>query len=78
MAAVVNIVSRRDLSINACHTNQPNRNKLALYKLLIHIYSCFKKLQIHNKAIHFSYKGGCGMHGRHTHVYVIKRIVGLG
>ena len=44
MAAVVNIVSRRDLSIDAHHTNQPSRSKPALYKLLIDIYSHLKQL----------------------------------
>ena len=36
MAAIVSIASRRGLSIDACHTNQPNKSKLQLYKLLIH------------------------------------------
>ena len=39
MAAVVNIISRCGLSIDAHHTNQRNKSKLALYKLLMHIYS---------------------------------------
>ena len=34
MAAVVGIVSRRGLTIEACHKNQPNKSKLALYKPL--------------------------------------------
>ena len=32
MAAVVNIVSRHGLSVGACHRNQPNKSKVALYK----------------------------------------------
>ena len=31
MLAVVDIVSRRGLSIDMCHTNQPNKSKLAMY-----------------------------------------------
>ena len=37
VVSVVDIISRRGLSIDVCHTNQPNKSKLALYKLLIHI-----------------------------------------
>ena len=39
MAAVVDIVSRHGLSIDPCHTNQPNKSKLELYKPLIHNYN---------------------------------------
>ena len=33
MAAVVNLVSRHGLNFDAGYTNQPNKSKLALYKL---------------------------------------------
>ena len=33
MAAVVGMVSRHGLTIEACHKNQPNKSKLALCKL---------------------------------------------
>ena len=36
VAAVVSIISRRGLSTDAHHKNQPNKCKLALYKLSIH------------------------------------------
>ena len=69
MAAVVNIVCRCGLSIDASHTNQPNKNKLMLYKPLIHIYSHLKQLYISNKMIHFSYKGTVGVVGMAFYVY---------
>ena len=72
MAAVVNFVSRRGLSIDAHHTNQPSKSKLALYRLLIHVYS-HKQLYICNKTIHYSYKGGCGVCGHRMHINVFKR-----
>ena len=37
MVAVVDIVSKRGLTIDVCCTSQPNNSRLALYKLLIHI-----------------------------------------
>ena len=37
MAAVVENVSKRGLTIDVPHTSQPNNSKLALYKLLIQI-----------------------------------------
>ena len=43
MAAVVDIISRHGLRIDARHTNQPYKNKLELYKPLIHIYSRLKQ-----------------------------------
>ena len=43
MATVVGIVSKRGLTIEACHRNQPNKNKLALYKLLLHFNICLKQ-----------------------------------
>ena len=35
MAAIVSIISRRVLRIDAQYRNQPNKSKLALYRLLI-------------------------------------------
>ena len=46
MAAVFGIVSRRGLCFYACHINQINRSKLALYKPLIHIYSRLKQFLV--------------------------------
>ena len=37
MAAIVGIVSRRGLRIEACHRNQPNKSKIALYKPLLRL-----------------------------------------
>ena len=73
MVAVVNIVSSHDLNIDVHCKSQPNRSKLALYKPLIHIYSC-----LHSKTIHFSYKSRSGVHGCHTCISVFIRRVGLG
>ena len=78
MAAVIDIVSRRGLSIDVHHTNQPNKSKLVLYKPLIHIYSHLKKLCMHTMMIYFSYKCGCGVHGHHTCIDVFKIKVSLG
>ena len=55
VAAVFNIVGRCGLSVDSRCTNQPNKGKVTLNKLFVHIYSC---LNIHNKVIHFNYKVG--------------------
>ena len=52
MAAIVDIASSHGLSIDASCTNQLNKGKIALHKLLIHIYSHLKQSYIHNKMIH--------------------------
>ena len=36
------------------------------YKALIHCNSHLKQLYLSNKAVRFSYNGGCGMRGRHV------------
>ena len=77
MVAIVRIVSRRGLRIEARHRNQPNKSKLALYKPLLRLYSHLKQLYISNKTKCFSYKGGCGMCGC-THIEAFKRRAGLG
>ena len=71
MAAIVGIVSGRGLRNEANHRNQPNKSKLALYTQLLHFYSHLKKLYMSSKIERFSYKGGCGVHGR-TRIKVIK------
>ena len=77
MAAIVGIVSRCGLRIEARRRNQPNKSKLALYKPLLHFYSHLKQLYMSNKTERFSYKGGCVVRGR-THIEVNKRRAGLG
>ena len=77
MAAIVGIVSRRGLRVEAHRRNQPNKSKLALYKPLIRLYSHLKQLPISNKMKHFSYKGGCGVRG-HSRIKAFKRRAGLG
>ena len=64
MAAIVGIVSRHGLRIEARRINQTNKSKLALYKPLLRLYSHLKQPPISNKTKHFSYKGGCGVHRR--------------
>ena len=61
MAAVVGIISGRDLSI---HTHRENRvSYIALYKPLLHCSSYLKQLYLSNKTECFSFKdrrGWCG------------------
>ena len=77
MVAIVGIVSRRGLRNEMRCRNQPNKSKLVLYKPLLHCYSHLKQLYMSNKTERFSYKSGCGVHGR-THIEVNKRRAGLG
>ena len=77
MAAIAGIISRRGLRNEACHRNQPNKSKLALYKALVHFYSHLKQLYMSNKTEHYSYKGGHHVHAR-TRIEAIKRRAGLG
>ena len=77
MAAIVGIVSRHGLKIEARRRNQTNKSKLALYKPLLCLYSHLKQPPISNKMKRFSYKGGCGVH-RHSRIEAFKRRAGLG
>ena len=77
MAAIVDIVSRRGLRIEARRRNKPNKSKLALYKPLLCLYSHLKQPYISNRTKRFSYKGGRGMRGC-TRIEAFKRRVGLG
>ena len=77
MASVVNNVSRHGLTIDVCDRNQHNKSKIAFYKPLLHLKSYLKWLLRSNKTGHFSYKGGCGVHGL-THIEMFKRRAGLG
>ena len=63
MTAIVGIVSRRGLTIEACRRNQANKSKLVLYKPLLCLYSHLKQPYISNRTKRFSFKGGRGMHG---------------
>ena len=71
MTAIVGIVSRRGLRIEAHRKNQANKGKLVLYKPLLCLYSQLKQPYISNRTNRFSCKGGHGMHGR-THIEVLK------
>ena len=62
MTIAVCIVSRSGLRIGVYLRNQPNKTKLALYKLLISLYESFKQLYMSEKIEHGSYEEGCGMH----------------
>ena len=77
IAAIVGIVSRGSLRIEARRRNQPNKNKLALYKPLLRLYSHSKQPYISNKMKCFSYKGGCDVRGR-TRIKGFKRRADLG
>ena len=61
MAAIIGIVSRHGISIDACCEILSNKTKLALYNPPIHLNSHLKWLYISNKAENFSYKGRCGV-----------------
>ena len=61
VAALVGIVSRHGLSIDAWFENQANKHKLALYKPSIHFNTSLEQLYISNKMECFSYKGRCGV-----------------
>ena len=37
IAIIVDIIRRHGLSIKSCHSNQPNKSKIALYNLLVHL-----------------------------------------
>ena len=76
MVVIVGIVGRCDLRNEACHRNQPNKSKLALYKPLVYFYSHLKQLYMSNKTECFSYKGGCGM-PEYTCIEAFKRRAGL-
>ena len=77
MEAIVGIISRRGLKIEACRRNQANKSKLALYKPLLCLYSHLKQPYISNRTKRFSYKGGRGMRGC-TRIEALKRRAGLG
>ena len=64
MAAIVDIVSRRGLRIEARRRNQRNKSKLGLYKPLLRLYSHLKQPYISNKTKRCSYKVGRGGRGR--------------
>ena len=64
MGAIVGILSRRGLRIEARRKDQPNKSKLALYKPLLCLYSHLKQPYISNKTKRFSYNGGDGVRGR--------------
>ena len=55
------------LTIEDHHRKQPNKSMLPLYKPLLHFYSHLEQLYISNKIEHFSYKGGCGIHGHNAY-----------
>ena len=77
MRAIVSIVSRHGLRIEARHRKQRNKSKLALYKPLLCLYSHLKQPYISNMTKCFSYDGGCGVHVR-MHIEEFKRRAGLG
>ena len=66
MAAVVGIVSRCGLRIEAYHRNQPNESKLSQVKLWIHFNSHLKQLYINDKMENFSYEVVCEGMGLHV------------
>ena len=59
MATVVGIISRHGITIDSYCRNQPNKSKLAFYKLLLYFNS---QLLSSDKMGRFNCKGGCGIH----------------
>ena len=76
VVALVSIISRHGLTIEAHCWNQCNKNKLSLCKPWIHFNGHVKQLYKSNKTERFSYKGGCGICG-HTCIKIFKRWLGL-
>ena len=76
MAPIISIVSRGGLTIKALalRIKQPNKSKLALYKLLLHFYN---HLYISNKTERLSYKGCHGICGWRR-IKIFETIAGLG
>ena len=58
MTAIVDIISRHGLRIEACHNNKPKKSRISLHRLS---NSSLKQLYISNKIERFSYKHGCAM-----------------
>ena len=61
MAAIVDINSKCDHTIEVCGRNQPTKNKLGLYRPFFHFNSHLKLLYVSNKTECFSYKGESGI-----------------
>ena len=60
MVAIVSMLVGVALALCVCvvETNQPNRSKLVLYKLLIRFNGCLQQLYLSNKTVCFSLKVG--------------------
>ena len=61
-AIVGGIVSRCGLTVEVCHRNQPNKNKLVLYKPLLSLKQSFKTAECNSKTERFIYKSGCDVY----------------
>ena len=72
MATIAIVVDGRGLGIDTHLKNLTNKSLLALYKALVLSNSCLNQVYLSKKMVHFSYKGGCGVHG-HTRIEAIKR-----
>ena len=66
MPAVLSIVSRHGVIIEACCRNQLNHSKLALCKSLLYFFNHLKQLYIYHKTEHFSCKVGVAYLGLHV------------
>ena len=65
VAAIVNNISKRGLTIEVRHKNQPNKRILALYKPLLYIYSNLKQLYISKRQSTSGIKMGVTYMGIH-------------
>ena len=69
MAAVVIISSGHGFRIEGRHRNQLCKIKLLLHKPLLSLLQSFKTVvHKYNKTEYFSYRVGCGVSGRSTHI----------
>ena len=73
MGALVGIISRCTLTIEACHRKQPNKSKLALYKPLLYFYNHLNQVTVHKYVTRWSIsviKVGMSYVGVKTHGHV--------
>ena len=78
MAAVVVINDGRGFRVEAHRINQPSKSiSYRCISYYCHFNIPFKQLYTSNKTKHFSYRGGCSMHGSRC-IEGFKRRPGLG
>ena len=74
MSAIVGIITRRGLRIEACYNINLIRVSYHYISHSFQFHGYLNQLYINNKTEHFSYKSGCGV----MHIKAFKRRAGLG